>query len=126
MATSKTYYFGTGRRKTAIARAKLFEGNGDIVSNWPIPSTAKEAIIHPLKLTGQEKKFNIHLTVIGGGVSSRIDAIKLAISRALLKSDEALRVSLRKDGLLTRDAREKERKKPGLKRARRAPQWAKR
>ena len=126
MATSKNVFHGTGRRKTAICQAQLTSGKGELTSNWPIPAPAKAAILHPLTLTGQDKKLNIRLTIIGGGVSSRIDAIRLAISRALLKSDEAMRVTLRKDGLLTRDARERERKKPGLRRARRAPQWAKR
>ncbi|MDD4351896.1 MAG: 30S ribosomal protein S9 [Candidatus Gracilibacteria bacterium] len=132
MAESK-YYYGTGKRKTAIAKVRLYEkGKGEITVN---DKTVKEyfdtqseftAIAAPLKLTGNEKTFDISIKVRGSGKEAQADAICHGISRALLEFDIELRPTLKKAGLLTRDPRAKERKKPGLKRARRAPQWSKR
>jgi len=131
MATTKKEIVnlsGTGRRKSAIARATLKPGTGKItLTNWvELNDDAKKHVIAPLKLASLQDKFDVAITVSGGGVQSRLDAIRLAIARALIKHDPELKTILRKSGYMTRDPREKERKKPGLKRARRAPQWAKR
>jgi len=127
------YYEGVGRRKAATARVRLFpEGGGTIVVNdRPLNEYfAREwDILHltePLKTTGTEANFNATVLVMGGGMTGQAGAIRLGIARALLKTDPDLRPVLRKGGFLTRDAREKERKKPGLKRARKAPQYTKR
>lgn len=127
--SSKNILFtGTGRRKSAIARVTLKPGSGSVnIKSWKLPSEhARLYILSPLTLTQNDKKFDVEITLTGGGVSSRLDAIRLGIARALIKIDIELKTVLRKYGYLTRDYREKERKKPGLKRARRAPQWAKR
>jgi len=123
---SKKYFLGIGRRKTAIAQVRIIPGSGKISINNQKKENLPEDILAPLTLTGQGDKFDISIITRGGGFSSQQDAIKLAISRALVIFDETLKPTLRKAGLLTRDSREKERKKPGLKRARKAPQWAKR
>jgi len=127
------YYEAVGRRKEATARVRLFPG-GDgtiVVNDQPLEEycTRGGDIIHlkePLKATAMENRFNISVRVRGGGVSGQAGAIRLGIARALLKVDPDLRPILRKGGFLTRDARVKERKKPGLKRARKAPQYTKR
>lgn len=127
MTKEKTIYTGVGRRKSAIARVTLTAGKGNInVIDWKMPESANAYILQALTSADKKDKFDIDIRVIGGGLSSRLDAIRLGIARALLKSDPDLKVVLRKAELLTRDYREKERKKPGLRRARRAPQWAKR
>ena len=117
-----------GRRKSAIARVTLVPGKGEIICSWPLtnPALDKEKILSALDLVGLKGKYNLKINLIGGGYQSRVDAIKLGVARALVKLDETNKTTLRKAGLLTRDPREKERKKPGLRRARRAPQWAKR
>jgi small subunit ribosomal protein S9 len=127
------YYEAVGRRKTATARVRLFpEGDGSIVVNdRPLEEYfALEAdVVHltePLTATATENRFNISVLVEGGGVSGQAGAVRLGIARALLKVEPDLRSLLRKGGFLTRDARVKERKKPGLKRARKAPQYTKR
>jgi small subunit ribosomal protein S9 len=127
------YYEAVGRRKVATARVRLFlEGDGSIVVNErPLEQYfARGAdVIHltePFKATATENRFNVSVKVRGGGMSGQAGAIRLGISRALLKVDPELRPILRKGGFLTRDARAKERKKPGLKRARKAPQYTKR
>ncbi len=125
-APSKKYFIGVGRRKTAIAQVRIIPGHGKIVLNQQELDQLPENVLSPLVLTGQKEKFDISIVTRGGGFSSQQDAIKLGIARALVVFDETLKPTLRKAGLLTRDAREKERKKPGLKRARKAPQWAKR
>ncbi|TSC65472.1 MAG: small subunit ribosomal protein S9 [Candidatus Berkelbacteria bacterium Gr01-1014_85] len=119
------YFFGLGRRKTATARVRLVPGNGALIINEK-PVEPNKFIDVPLVLVGQAGKFDIHAHVNGGGMVSQIEAIRLGVSRALIELDANVRSSLRKNGLLTRDPRIKERKKPGLKGARRAPQWAKR
>jgi len=130
---SKKYYEGIGRRKEASARVRLFDGKGEIlVNNKSLEKYfkeflgIKELIFAPLVLTKLENKFDISVKVRGGGKKSQAEAIVLGIARALAKIEKNLRPTLRKAGFLTRDPREKERKKYGLKRARRAPQWSKR
>ncbi len=127
------YYYGTGKRKTSVARVRLYKnGKGDITINDKVgteyltPSSLINTLIVPLKLTSLTKKFDISVKVEGGGKVSQAEAIRHGVSRALLKYDESLRATLKKAGLLTRDPRVKERKKPGLKKARRAPQFSKR
>ena len=122
---SDKYYYGTGRRKTAVARVRLVTDNKDIIVN----NTSKELpknITEPLDMVGKNGVFGISVKVSGGGWSAQLEAIRLGISRALVAYNEEFRTSLKKSGLLSRDPREKERKKPGLKKARRAPQWSKR
>ena len=127
------YYEAVGRRKEATARVRLFPGgDGSIVVNErPLSEYFVQGmkVLHltePLKVTGLESHFNISVRVKGGGINGQAGAVRLGIARALLKTDPELRPVLRKGGFLTRDARIKERKKPGLKRARKAPQYTKR
>jgi small subunit ribosomal protein S9 len=131
--TEKRYYQGTGRRKTAVARVRLFAGSGDFVVNGkplveyfgPRDLFQKE-LTRPLELTGHTTSFNVLVKVRGGGVSGQVGAVRHGIARALLDLNAELRPVLKKAGLLTRDPRVKERKKPGLKRARKRPQYTKR
>jgi small subunit ribosomal protein S9 len=132
-ASALEYFYASGKRKTSVARVRLYpKGKGAITINEkPLNEYFKQVtsngIIHsPLKLTGHSKDFDISAKVVGGGTNSQAEAVRHGISRALLIYDETLRVTLKKAGFLTRDARIKERKKPGLKRARRAPQFSKR
>jgi small subunit ribosomal protein S9 len=126
------YYQGTGRRKSATARVRLYPGDGTIIVNdKPVEEyfSRKRDTLHlakPLKATATQDKFNVTVKVNGGGISGQIGAVRHGIARALLKADPNLRSVLRKGGFLTRDPRAKERKKPGLKRARKAPQYTKR
>ncbi|HVP04401.1 MAG TPA: 30S ribosomal protein S9 [Dehalococcoidia bacterium] len=126
------YYYGTGRRKEAIARVRLYEGSGNILVNGrPYLSlftrnTQQIKVRQPMEVAGVTGKFDIHAKIEGGGVSGWADALAHGTSRALLQYDESFRANLRKAGLLTRDPRVKERKKVGLKRARKAPQYTKR
>jgi small subunit ribosomal protein S9 len=128
----KTYSQGTGRRKTAVAQVRLAPGSGEIIINgMPYEERFdclehRQAIVKPLIVTQTMGKFDISVKVNGGGISGQAEAISMGISRALLKEDEKYKAALRGDGLLTRDSRAKERKKPGLKRARKAPQYTKR
>ena len=130
--TDERYYYATGRRKNAVARVRLYPGSGAILINeTPMEElftrlTHQRAIERPLKVTETTGKFNIQAKVVGGGISGWAGAIALGIARALIVADENMRQPLRRDGLLTRDARVKERKKYGLKRARKAPQYTKR
>jgi len=126
------YYYGTGRRKRATAQVRLYPGDGAIIVNGKLVEeyfTRERDILHliePLKATGTMGNFRITVKVNGGGIFGQAEAIRHGIARALLKADPNLRLSLRRGGFLTRDPREKERKKPGLKRARKAPQYTKR
>jgi small subunit ribosomal protein S9 len=127
------YYEGLGRRKSATARVRLHTGgDGQFIINGKAHSDffGREIdimkIFLPLQLTQTESQFNVTVLVKGGGITGQADAITMGVSRALLKMNPEFRPTLRKAGLLTRDAREKERKKPGLKRARKAPQYTKR
>ena len=129
---SSQYYEAVGRRKTSIARARLFSGDGTVTCNdKPGPAYFPrigdfDVVLAPLKAAGLAGKYNLSLKITGGGVTGQTDAAQMAVARALLKLDPDLRKAMRKNGFLTRDDREKERKKPGLKRARKAPTFTKR
>lgn len=130
---AKRYYQGTGRRKTAVARVRLFPGNGEIIVNGKQPEIyfgprdlLQHEIRSPLILTSNLESFNLLVKVSGGGVHSQAGAVRHGVARALLDLDPELRVVLKRAGFLTRDPRVKERKKAGLKRARKAPQYTKR
>ena len=131
MAT-QTYDRGTGRRKCAIAQVKLFPGSGEILINGkPYEDVFSRwehryAVELPFKTTDTVGRYNAEIKVVGGGMTGWAGAIKLGIARALVKINENFKQPLRKEGLLTRDPRVKERKKYGLKRARKAPQYTKR
>jgi len=131
--TEKRYYQGTGRRKTAVARVRLFPGNGEFVVNgkniteyFGQRDLFERELARPLELTGNATSFNVLAKVRGGGVAGQVGAVRHGIARALLDLNGELRPTLKKAGLLTRDPRMKERKKPGLKRARKRPQYTKR
>ncbi|HEV3311676.1 MAG TPA: 30S ribosomal protein S9 [Chloroflexota bacterium] len=132
MTTNQEYHYGLGKRKCAIAQAKLVPGAGEIIINGkPVNEyfggqRFTPYINQPLEVTETKGKFNAMVKVTGGGLSGQAGAVRHAIARAVLVSNEGLRRPLRAEGLLTRDARVKERKKPGLKRARKAPQYTKR
>ena len=125
-------YYGTGRRKTSTARVFLRPGNGGLVINRkPIeqafPTEAlRTQIKQPLLVTETADKFDVLATIAGGGIAGQAGALRLGIARALIALDDEARPQLKKAGLLTRDAREKERRKYGLKKARKAPQYSKR
>lgn len=129
----KAYFYGTGRRKSSVAKVRLFpEGTGKItinnrgIDNYFGLETLKLIVRQPLVETGLVGKYDIEVTVLGGGFTGQAGAIRFGISRALLVADVELRPILKKAGFLTRDPRMKERKKYGLKAARRAPQFSKR
>jgi small subunit ribosomal protein S9 len=128
----KTTFSAVGRRKTSVARVLLQPGNGSIIINGePLEQrfprgTHQASITLPLRLTNRLSSYNVLAKVVGGGVSGQAGAIVHATARAILKSDENTKAVLRENGLLTRDPREKERKKYGLRRARRAKQYTKR
>ncbi len=130
--TPPTYNSGTGRRKTAIARVRLLPGDGEMVINGRsfvehFGAAIDEAEVRmPFRVTNTDGRFNAMIKVEGGGVNGQAGAVRQGIARALLELDEAHRVVLRQAGYLTRDPRMKERKKFGLKRARKAPQYTKR
>lgn len=124
---SKTYFYGTGRRKTAVARVRIFpSGSGKITVNDVLVTEAEPSYVQPLKLIGQFGNTDLTIKVSGGGFSGQSDAIQHGIARALVEIDPVFRTTLKKAGFLTRDPRERERKKFGLKSARRSPQWSKR
>lgn len=129
---NQQYYAGTGRRKSAVARVRLTPGTGAIVINGKPLEEVFNRLVHqtlilkPFRVTENQDKFNAQVKVAGGGISGWAGAIAHGIARAMLKVDENLRKPLRQNGLLTRDPRVKERKKYGLKRARKAPQYTKR
>ena len=133
MYDSIPYFYGTGRRKSSVARVRVYaNGTGKItINNRDIDDyfgleTLKLIVRQPMELTGTSGKLDIICTVAGGGVTGQAGAIRHGLSRALLQYDEELRPALKKAGFLTRDPRMKERKKYGLKGARRAPQFSKR
>jgi small subunit ribosomal protein S9 len=134
MADAKEkYYYGRGRRKEASARVRVYLAKGaSTVNGKPFDEYFKDnetiinEILQPLKLTGNFEKSHFTVVVEGGGISGQAEAIRLGLSRAIVEYDENAKSTLRKAGLLTRDPREKERKKYGLKRARKAPQFSKR
>jgi small subunit ribosomal protein S9 len=127
-----TQNYGTGRRKTAKARVFLRPGSGNIsinnrtIENFFGRETARMVVRQPLELTDSTAKFDVYVTVKGGGTSGQAGAIRHGITRALMEYDETLRGALRKAGYVTRDAREVERKKVGLRKARKRPQYSKR
>ncbi|MBM2820590.1 MAG: ribosomal protein small subunit ribosomal protein [Candidatus Berkelbacteria bacterium] len=124
--TIKDIFTAIGRRKTAIARVKLVLGSGKITINDKEIANPSRIYTEPLKITGYDKKVDCFVKVSGGGLVSQEGAIKLGVARALEKIQPDLHKTLKVEGFLTRDPRMKERKKPGLKGARRAPQWQKR
>ena len=130
--SAKPYFYGTGRRKSSVARVRLYPGTGVItingrdVDDYFGLETLKLIMNQPLDVTGNVGKFDIVANVNGGGISGQAGAIRHGIARALLVADETTRGALKAAGLLTRDPRMKERKKYGLKAARRAPQFSKR
>lgn len=130
MAIQQNY--GTGRRKSSTARVYLRKGDGKITVNQrPIDEffgreTARMIVRQPLELTQSTDKFDVNVTVAGGGTTGQAGAIRLGIARALVEYDETLKTELRKAGFMTRDAREVERKKVGLHKARKRPQYSKR
>ncbi len=132
MYETRPFFYGTGRRKTSVARVRLYTGSGEITINkrgiddYFGLETLKLIVRQPLELTNTVGKFDVVVNVNGGGVSGQAGAVRHGIARALLQYDENLRPALKKAGLLTRDPRMKERKKYGLKAARRAPQFSKR
>jgi small subunit ribosomal protein S9 len=129
---STNYVYGTGRRKTAVARVRLLPGDGSIVVNGKPAAeyfggaSPEGAILLPFRVTETEGRYSASVLVAGGGVSGQAGAIRHGIARALLSAHPNARAALRSAGLLTRDPRAKERKKFGLKRARKAPQYTKR
>ncbi|BBB25484.1 30S ribosomal protein S9 [Amphritea japonica] len=129
---SSTQYYGTGRRKSSTARVFLRPGTGKITVNqrdldiYFGRETARMIVRQPLELTGNAEKFDVYITVKGGGGTGQAGAIRHGITRALMSYDETLRPDLRAAGFVTRDAREVERKKVGLRKARKKPQFSKR
>ena len=129
---STQYHYGTGRRKTSVARVRLYPGTGDIVINdkpleeYFVREVDRFQVRAPLRAASMLDQFNVMVKVRGGGIAGQAGAVRHGIARALLVANPDLRPVLRKEGLLTRDPRQKERKKPGLKRARKAPQYTKR
>jgi small subunit ribosomal protein S9 len=132
MATADRYTYGTGRRKTAVARVRLYPGTGEILINGKgylsvfTRGSHQAAVLAPLKAAGAQDRYNVQAKVAGGGITGWAGAVSHGIARALVTGDDSVRSALRRQGLLTRDARMKERKKVGLKRARKAPQYTKR
>jgi small subunit ribosomal protein S9 len=132
MSEQVRYYEAVGRRKRSVARVRLYPGEGEIVINgkelgdyFGRPQDWRD-VMAPLELTNSQGQFNLSVLVKGGGVTGQAHAIRHGLSRALLVADPENKALLRRAGFLTRDPREKERKKPGLKRARKAPQYTKR
>mgnify|MGYP000070430095 FL=1 len=129
---AQVQYYGTGRRKSSVARVRLVPGNGEVIVNerqldeYFGKKTLEMIVKQPLVLTDTEGRFNVIAKVHGGGTTGQAGAIRLGIARALLKAEPSLRPALKRAGFLTRDPRMKERKKYGLKGARRAPQFSKR
>ncbi len=132
MAQPKPLVQATGRRKESVARVRLYDGTGSIVLNDRpfedyFPTMAQRIrVLEPLRVADREGRYDVRATVHGGGTTGQADAIRLGIARALVEVDPDLRVTLKKEGLLTRDSRKVERKKYGLRKARRAPQYTKR
>ena len=123
----KQYVYATGRRKTAVARVRLIpSGSGVCTVNGKTVDLEKKAYVAPLRLVGQFGNTDLSIVVAGGGTAGQSDAIRHGIARALVTMDETNKTTLKKAGFLTRDPRERERKKPGFLSARRSPQWSKR
>ncbi|MGI6559277.1 MAG: 30S ribosomal protein S9 [Limnochordia bacterium] len=126
------HYYGTGRRKCSVARVRVFPGTGRVVVNkrdladYFVRELQQNAVLEPLKVCGVEGKYDVVVNVKGGGTTGQAGAVRHGIARALLQVDDEFRAPLKKAGLLTRDPRMKERRKYGLKKARKAPQFSKR
>ncbi len=128
------YYYGLGRRKRSRAQVRLYRGAGNFWVNGQVikidqgrdQNQAWSIVFDPLRLVGHELSFDLKINLAGGGRTGQLEASRLGVARALVSYDPKLKPTLRKAGFLTRDPREVERKKPGLKKARRAPQWQKR
>lgn len=127
------YYYATGKRKTSVAQVRLFpngtgkiEINGKDAKEFFSLDTQLGSVLEPLVLTEQDKNVNLVVRVKGGGITGQTEAIRHGVAKCLVEMDEIFRIPLKRKGFLTRDSRKVERKKPGLKKARRAPQWAKR
>lgn len=126
------YFYAIGKRKSAVARVRLYKGSGVITINGKAikefcdRKTDQGVIKSPLQLTGNKGSFDITVVVSGGGVSAQSEAIRHGISRGLIEANPLTKLTLKKAGMLTRDSRSKERMKPGLKKARKAPQFSKR
>ncbi|MFA6183752.1 MAG: 30S ribosomal protein S9 [Parcubacteria group bacterium] len=130
------YFYAVGRRKTSVAQVRIFPSNkageedcqvnNRAMTEYFLGTIAQATFLSPFKETGTTDKFKVTVLVRGGGISSQVEAVRLGIARALVKFDETLRPVLKANKFLMRDSRKVERKKPGLKKARRAPQWAKR
>ena len=132
MATTGKYYEGVGRRKTSTARVRIYAGQGNFTVNdrpmeeyFPRPLWL-QMMREPMRATQNEGRFTISAKVVGGGPSGQAGAVQLGLARALVAADESFKKALRASNLLTRDPREKERKKPGMKKARKAKQYTKR
>ncbi|MBR4110185.1 MAG: 30S ribosomal protein S9 [Clostridia bacterium] len=129
---SNTTFYGTGRRKSSVARVRILPGKGEITINgktldeYATTDVTKIIIKQPLVATNNEGKFDMIVKVIGGGLSGQAGAIRHGLARALVKANEENKPALKAAGFLTRDPRMKERKKPGLKKARKSPQFSKR
>jgi len=126
------YFYANGKRKSAIAKVRLYKGDGQVIVNerdikeWQDYKEQAQKILTPLKVTGMDGNFDLSIKVIGGGHNAQAEAIRLGIAKALVVFDPTLKGTLKKLGLISRDQRVKERKKPGLKSARRASQFSKR
>ena len=128
-----TYFYANGKRKTSTASVRLYpEGEGELTVNglkireWADDENMVHTILQPLELLGKKKDVNVVIVTGGGGKQAQAEAIRLGITRAFVKKDPTLREQLKAEGFLTRDSRVKERKKPGLRKARKSPQWSKR
>jgi len=128
-----TYFYANGKRKTAVATVRLYpQGSGDLTVNgktlreWADDENMVHTVLQPLELLGAKKDVDVEIITGGGGKSAQSEAARLGIARAFVKKDASLREQLKSEGLMTRDARVKERKKPGLRKARKSPQWSKR
>ncbi|EKE21369.1 MAG: hypothetical protein ACD_7C00266G0005 [uncultured bacterium] len=136
VSKDEKYFYAVGRRKTSVAQVRIYPSssvteedctvNARDMKEYFSGTIMQATFVSPFKETGLVDKFKVSVIVRGGGVSSQVEAVRLGIARALIKFDETLRPILKANGFLTRDSRKVERKKPGLKKARRAPQWAKR
>ena len=131
--SNRAYFYANGKRKTAVATVRLYpQGKGEVTINgvslrdWADSDQMIRAINHPLDILGAKKEYDLEIITKGGGKNAQSEAIRLGIARSLVKKDPSLREQLKKDALLTRDSRTKERKKPGLRKARRAVQFSKR
>ena len=128
-----TYFYANGKRKTSVATVRLYpQGEGEVSVNgmklreWCDDQNMVHTVMQPLEILGAKKDVDVVIITAGGGKKAQAEAIRLGIARAFVKKDPALREQLKSEGLMTRDSRVKERKKPGLRKARKSPQWSKR